>query len=83
MEKFYQVLEEVSGENKFKILIPYYLGYYLVPILNKCFKLPDIIEVEMGNSYWNSKSLYSNSFSWSDPRKTLQDTIEWINKSKL
>ena len=53
-----------------------------MPILNKCFKLPDIVEVEMGNSYWNSTSLYSKDFDWSDPRKTLQDTILWT-KSNL
>jgi nucleoside-diphosphate-sugar epimerase len=82
MQKFYEVLEEVSGEKKIKIWVPYILGYYLVPILNKCFKLPDIVEVEMGNSYWNSTSLYSKDFDWSDPRKTLQDTILWT-KSNL
>ena len=83
MGKFYQVLEEVSGQRKIKIWVPYVLGYYLVPVLSKCFKLPDMIEVEMANSYWNSKSLYNKDFEWTDPRKTLQDTLEWINNSKL
>lgn len=83
MGKFYQVLEEVSGQSKLKIWVPYTLGYYLVSILNKCFKLPDMIEIEMANSYWNSKSLYNKDFKWTDPRQTLQDTLEWINNSKL
>ena len=83
MKKFYKVLEEVSGKEKNKIYVPYVLGYYLLPILNKCFKLPNTIELEMGHSFWNSKSLYTKDFKWSDPRKTLQDTIEWLEKSKL
>ncbi len=81
MKKFYNVLEEVSNQNKIKIWIPYTLAYYLVPIISKCIKLPDIIEVEMANSYWNSNSLYTKNFEWSDPRKTLQDTINWINSN--
>ena len=81
MQKFYNVLEEVSGEKKIKIWIPYLLGYYLVPILNKCFKVPDIVEVEMASSYWNSKSLYNIDINWTDPRKTLQDTITFINSN--
>jgi len=81
MQKFYNVLEEISGKKKIKIWIPYLLGYYLVPILNKCFKVPDIVEVEMANSYWNSKSLYNIDFNWTNPRKTLQDTVIFINSN--
>lgn len=83
MQKFYQVLEEVSGKGKLKIWVPYTLAYYMLPFINKCFKMPDMIEVEMANSYWNSKTLYNKDFEWTDPRKTLQDTLEWIQNSKL
>jgi len=80
--EFYNELEKLTDTKKYKIYVPYWIGKILIPIFRKCLNIPDIIEFEMGNSYWNSKSLFFNDYKWIDYRKTLKDTINDI-KSRL
>lgn len=82
VKSFYETLEEISGEKKMKIYIPYYLGKIMIPILNKFIKVPDIIEFYMGNSYWNSKSLYLQNYKWVNYKETLRKTINYIRSEK-
>ena len=82
IQHFYETLQEISGQHKFKIYIPYYIGKILIPILNKFIKIPDIIEFYMGNSYWNSQSIYLKNYNWNNYKITLKNTIEYIQLEK-
>ena len=76
--KFYSTLETLTNSEKVKIYIPYTLGYLFIKTFEKCVKLPDVIELEMGHSYWNSDSLYTKNFEWTKPEITLYDTVNDI-----
>ena len=78
VKEFYETLEKISGEKKIKIYVPYYIGKILITILNKIVKVPDIIEFYMGNSYWNSKSIYLKDYKWTDHENTLKKTVNYI-----
>ncbi len=81
IKKFYEILEELSGEKKIKIYIPYYFGLVFILIFRNLIKLPDIIELKMGNCFWNSKSKYFEEFKWTDYKTTLKKSIDYIRKS--
>lgn len=83
IKHFYETLEELSGEKKIKIYIPYYFGKILIPLLNKFVKVPDIIEFYMGNSYWNSNSIYLKDYKFINHKETLIKTIEYIKSKKV
>lgn len=74
--KFYNTLENITNKTKIKIWIPYTVKYYLLLLSEKCFKKNNILEFELNNSYWNSKSLYNKDFKWTDPINTLSETLK-------
>tara|TARA_Y100000991_G_C21972679_1_gene350322 strand:+ start:813 stop:1946 length:1134 start_codon:yes stop_codon:yes gene_type:complete len=82
VKRFYETLEDISGQKKMKIYIPYYLGKIMIPILNKFIKVPDIIEFYMGNCYWNSKSLHLKKYQWISYKETLRKTINYIRSEE-
>jgi nucleoside-diphosphate-sugar epimerase len=82
VKKFYETLEELSGQKKIKIYIPYYFGIVFIYIFRNIFKLPDIVEFYMGNCFWNSKSIHLNNYKWIDYKETLKKTINYIKKNK-
>ena len=68
---FFTLLEKESGEEKIKIFVPLYPTYYLLNLLNEITdKLPDPVELEMGNCYWNSTSLYTTEHFKTPLRKS-------------
>jgi nucleoside-diphosphate-sugar epimerase len=80
LKQFFETLEDLSGEKKIKIYVPYYLGMIFIYTFRNLLKLPDIVELQMGNYYWNSQSKYFKNYEWCNYKDTLKKTINYIRK---
>ena len=93
IREFFGMVEEVSGVQAPRRLLPYRAAHLLARLdewLGTKFRgeplhlLPDPVVVEMASHYWGTNSLHSQSelgYQSRDPMRTLRDTVDWLRNN--
>ena len=81
LTEFFAMLEQVSGVEAPRLVLPYRAAWVLARSLERLRLFPDPVVVEMAAHWWGLRSLWSaNDLDWKprNPLETLRDTVEWL-----
>ncbi len=81
--RFFEMAAEVSGVPAPRAVLPYRPAWWVARLLAPLRILPDPVVIEMASRWWGLESRYAArelDYATRDPRKTLADTIEWLQR---
>jgi nucleoside-diphosphate-sugar epimerase len=84
IERFFAMVEEVSGVPGPRWVLPYRPAWVLAWALQHLRLLPDPVLIEMAGRYWGAHSTRAEADLGYAPRdglETLRDTVDWLRRN--
>jgi nucleoside-diphosphate-sugar epimerase len=83
VEEFFDLLAEVSGVPRPRVVLPYPVAWAVARALERFHVVPDPVVIEMASHWWGlASTTAATDLGWKprNPRETLLDTVAWLRK---